>query len=111
VPAQVDVRTEGRLPEPLEVGAYYVVSEALTNVAKHAHASVVVVEVTPVDDTLLVCVRDDGIGGAELGRGSGLVGLKDRVESLGGRISVQSAPGAGTSVRAELPLAGGGVTS
>jgi signal transduction histidine kinase len=52
-----------------------------------------------------VCVRDDGIGGAELGRGSGLVGLKDRVEALGGRISVESAPGAGTSVRAELPLA------
>jgi len=105
VPAQVDVRTEGRLPEPLEVGAYYVVSEALTNAAKYARASTVVVEVKPVDDALLVCVRDDGIGGAELGRGSGLVGLKDRVESLGGRISVESAPGAGTSVRAELPLA------
>jgi signal transduction histidine kinase len=109
VPAQVDVRTEGRLSEPLEVGAYYVVSEALTNAAKHAHASTVVVEVKPVDDALIVCVRDDGIGGAELGRGSGLVGLKDRVESLGGRISVVSAPGAGTSVRAELPLANEGV--
>jgi signal transduction histidine kinase len=105
VPAQVDVRTEGRLPEPLEVGAYYVVSEALTNAAKHAHASAVVVEVEPVDGALVVCVRDDGIGGAKPGRGSGLVGLRDRVEALGGRISVQSAPGAGTSVRAELPLA------
>jgi len=104
VPAQVEVRTDGRLPESLEVGAYYVVSEALTNAAKHAHASAVVVEVKPVDGALLVCVRDDGIGGAEVGRGSGLVGLKDRVEALGGRISVQSAPGAGTSVRAELPL-------
>jgi signal transduction histidine kinase len=111
VPAQVDVRTEGRLPEPLEVGAYYVVSEALTNAAKHAQATAVVIEVWPVDGALLVSVRDDGIGGAELGRGSGRVGLKDRVEALGGRISLESAPGAGTSVRAELPLTAAGRAS
>ena len=111
VPAQVDVRTEGRLPEPLEVGAYYVVSEALTNAAKHAIASAITVEVKSVDGALLVSVRDDGVGGAEVGHGSGLVGLRDRVEALGGRISVESPPGAGTSVRAELPLADAGLWS
>ena len=105
VPAQVDVRTEGRLPEAMEAGAYYVVSEALTNVAKHARASVVAVEVKPADGVLLVCVRDDGVGGADVGRGSGLVGLKDRVDALGGRITVDSPPGAGTLVRVELPIA------
>jgi signal transduction histidine kinase len=111
VPARVDVRIEGQLPERLEVGAYYVVSEALTNAAKHAHASAVAVEVEVADGALLVCVRDDGAGGAELGRGSGLVGLKDRVEALGGHLSVESAPGAGTSVRAELPLGDDGAAT
>jgi signal transduction histidine kinase len=105
VPVELDVRTEGRLPEPIEVAAYYVVSEALTNAAKHAHASSVAVEAEAVDGLLRVRVRDDGVGGADFARGSGLVGLKDRVEALGGRIAVESAPDAGTAVRVELPLA------
>jgi signal transduction histidine kinase len=104
LPVQVDVGTARRLPEPLEVGAYYVVSEALTNVAKHARASAVGVEVDVDDDMLRVRVRDDGVGGAELGRGSGLIGLKDRVEALGGRVTLESPPGAGTTLSAELPI-------
>ena len=103
---RVDVRPRGRLPEPLEAGAYYVVSEALTNVAKHAHASTVAVVVEAGGDTLRVHVRDDGVGGAELGRGSGLIGLKDRVEVLGGRIRLDSPAGVGTSLSVELPLDG-----
>jgi signal transduction histidine kinase len=93
-----------RLPEPVEVAAYYVVSEALANTVKHAHASVIHVELTVFDHALHLCVRDDGAGGADPTRGSGLVGLKDRVETLGGRITVQSPPGAGTSLHVELPL-------
>ncbi len=104
VPVDLDVRADRRLPEPIEVAAYYVVSEALTNAAKHAHASVVHVEVDADDGVLRVGVRDDGRGGADVARGSGLVGLKDRVEALGGRISLQSSPGAGTSVEIALPL-------
>jgi signal transduction histidine kinase len=104
VPVELDVRMEGRLPEPLEVGAYYVVSEALTNAAKHARARSVTVEVETVDGVLRVWVRDDGVGGADLTRGSGLVGLKDRAEALGGQIAVESPPNAGTAIRVELPL-------
>jgi signal transduction histidine kinase len=104
LPVQVDVRTARRLPEPLEVGAYYVVSEALANVAKHARASAVDVDVDAHGGRLNVRVRDDGVGGAELGRGSGLIGLKDRVEALGGQIVVDSPPGAGTTLSAELPI-------
>ena len=101
---RVDVRPRGRLPEPLEAGACYVVSEALTNVAKNASAVAVAVEAG--GGVLRVHVRDDGAGGAELGRGSGLIGLKDRVEALGGRISLDSPPGVGTSLSVELPLDG-----
>jgi signal transduction histidine kinase len=105
---RLDVRVDRRLPEQIETAAYYVVAEALTNAAKHAHASTVDIEVDICEgdarDVLRVCVRDDGRGGAELAGGSGLVGLKDRVEALGGRLRVQPAPGAGTSVHAELPL-------
>jgi signal transduction histidine kinase/HAMP domain-containing protein len=104
VPVELDVRTKGRLPEPIEVGAYFVVSEALTNVAKHARASSVAVDVEDVDGVLRLSVRDDGVGGAAFERGSGLVGLKDRVEALGGRIAVESERGAGTALRVELPL-------
>ena len=96
--------TEGRLPEQVEVAAYYVVSETLTNAAKHAHATVVHVGVEAVGGVVRVFVRDDGDGGADAARGSGLVGLKDRVEALGGAITVESPPGAGTSVHVELPL-------
>ena len=111
VPVKLDIRVDGRLPEQIEIGAYYVVSEALTNATKHAQASTVHVEVLIVegdgDAVLRVRVRDDGRGGADLSRGSGLVGLKDRVEALGGGLSVQTAPGAGSSVQAELPLRSG----
>jgi signal transduction histidine kinase len=96
VPVSLDVRVEGRrLPEPVEVAAYYAVAEALTNVAKYAGASAAEVEVTAGEGVLQVWVRDDGRGGADFGRGSGLAGLKDRIEALGGRISLHSLPGAG----------------
>ena len=90
IPVQLDVRVEGRLPESVEVAAYYVVSEMLTNAAKHAHASSVQVDVAGADGVLRVSVRDDGVGGADPARGSGLVGLRDRVEALGGTIAVDS---------------------
>jgi signal transduction histidine kinase len=105
VPVELDMRTRGRLPEPVEVAAYYVASEALTNAAKHANASSVAVDVEVTDRVLRISVRDDGVGGADFAHGSGLVGLKDRVDALGGRISVESPPGAGTSLQVELPLA------
>jgi signal transduction histidine kinase len=104
VPVDLQVRVDGRIPEPVEVSAYYIVAEALTNAAKHARASAIVVEAEVAGDVLRVTVRDDGAGGADLGGGTGLVGLKDRVEALGGRIVLQSPRGAGTSLRAELPL-------
>jgi signal transduction histidine kinase len=108
VPVELDMRADRRLPEPIEIAAYYLVAEALTNVAKHAHASTVHVELDTADgaagDVLRVRVHDDGRGGANLAGGSGLVGLNDRVEALGGRLWVDTAPGAGTTVRAELPL-------
>ena len=100
-----------RLPEPVEVSAYYVVAEALTNVAKHARASAVSVEAEAAGDVLRVTVRDDGAGGADLTRGTGLAGLKDRVEALGGRIFLDSPRGAGTSLRAELPLTAARMTA
>jgi signal transduction histidine kinase len=105
VPVQLDVRTIPRLPERVEVAAYYLIAEALTNAAKHANASVIQVDAEATDRVLHLCVRDDGAGGADPIRGSGLVGLKDRVEALGGTITVQSPTGAGTSLHAELPLA------
>ncbi|QYN38753.1 AAA family ATPase [Pseudonocardia sp. DSM 110487] len=115
VPVEPDVRVDRRLPEQIEIAVYYLVAEALANAAKHAYASVVHVEVDTAhgdaDDVLRVRVRDDGRGGADLADGSGLVGLKDRVEALGGRLDVQSAPGVGTTVYAELPLGPRGLRS
>jgi signal transduction histidine kinase len=104
-PLDVRLRTDGlpRLPEHLEVAAYYVVSESLTNTAKHAQASQVSVEARVADKNLIVEVVDDGIGGADSERGSGLRGLADRVEALNGRLQIWSAAGKGTRVRAELP--------
>jgi signal transduction histidine kinase len=87
-------------------GDYFIVSETLANAAKHANASVVQVDVESDGSTLRISVRDDGLGGAVPSRGSGLVGLHDRVEALGGAINVRSAHGAGTSVQDELPLSG-----
>jgi PAS domain S-box-containing protein len=107
VPVELDVPVEARYPEPAEVAAYYVVSEALTNAAKYAQASVVRVEVEAQGDTLRIAVRDDGVGGADPARGSGLLGLKDRAEALGGRIRLESARGSGTSLQVDLPLADG----
>jgi signal transduction histidine kinase len=104
IPVQLDVRAEGRLPEPVEVAAYYVVSEALTNAAKYARASVVHVDLQASERALRVAVRDDGLGGADPARGSGLLGLKDRAEAIGGTISLRSPHGAGTSLQVELPL-------
>jgi signal transduction histidine kinase/uncharacterized protein YoaH (UPF0181 family) len=104
IPVELDVRAEGRLPEPVEVAAYYVVSEALTNAAKYARASVVHVDLEAGERSLRVAVRDDGQGGADPARGSGLFGLKDRAEAIGGTISLRSPHGAGTSLQVELPL-------
>jgi signal transduction histidine kinase len=106
VPVSLDVQVKGRLPEPVEVAAYYAVAEALTNIAKYAGASAAEVEATAREGVLHVSVRDDGRGGADFGRGSGLAGLKDRVEALGGRISLDSPPGAGTTLQIALPLSG-----
>jgi signal transduction histidine kinase len=108
IPVEMQVRVEGRLPEPVEVGAYYVVSEMLANAAKHARASVVEVEAEASGGTLRLRVRDDGIGGADPVRGSGLLGLKDRIEALGGTFSVHSPVGCGTTVSCELPVMAGG---
>jgi signal transduction histidine kinase len=108
VPVELNVAVKGRLPEQVETAAYYTISEALTNVAKHAAASIVHVRVDIVErdaaDLLHVEVRDDGRGGAALAKGTGLLGLQDRVEALGGRILLHSPPGAGTTLCAELPL-------
>lgn len=108
VPVELDLHTDRRLAEPVEVAAYYVVSEALTNAAKHAHASVVQVEVDTQDATLQLAIRDDGIGGADLGQGSGLLGLSDRIEVLGGTLQVTSPAGKGTTVLVKIPLEGPG---
>jgi signal transduction histidine kinase len=104
IPIEMAVRAEERLPEPVEVAAYYVVAEALTNAAKYARASNVQVSVDVRDGLLRVVVRDDGVGGADPARGSGLLGLKDRLEAIGGSISLQSPQGKGTTLIAELPL-------
>jgi signal transduction histidine kinase len=108
VRVEMDLRIDGPLPESVEVAAYYVVSEMLTNAAKHAHASVVQVHAEASGGTLRLHVGDDGVGGADPLRGSGLVGLKDRIEAVGGTFSVHSPAGAGTTVSCELPVPGGG---
>jgi signal transduction histidine kinase len=106
IPVELDLAVIARLPEPVEVAAYYVVSEALTNVTRHAHASVAEVDAEASGGTLRVRVRDDGAGGADPLHGSGLVGLKDRIEALGGTFSVHSPVGGGTTVSCELPVPG-----
>jgi signal transduction histidine kinase len=108
VPVSLDVQVKERLPEAVEIAAYYAVAEALTNTAKHAQASTAEVELATGDGMLRVCIRDDGSGGASFGPGSGLAGLRDRAEALGGRIQLDSPPGAGTAVRIVLPLGGPG---
>jgi signal transduction histidine kinase len=105
VPVDLDVRVEHRLPERVEVAAYYVVSEALANAAKHARASTVWIDAEERDGSLALDIRDDGVGGADPSRGSGLIGLRDRVEAAGGTIEVVSPAGDGTSMRVTLPTA------
>jgi signal transduction histidine kinase len=104
LPVELDLGVDDRLPEPVEVAAYYVVSEALTNAAKHAGASAASVGLERSNGSLRVSIRDDGVGGADPSQGSGLVGLSDRVEALGGHIQVASPPGAGTSIVVEIPV-------
>jgi signal transduction histidine kinase len=104
VPVDLDVTTNTRFPEPVEIAAYYVASEALANAMKHAQASSVEISLAARDGSLLLSVRDDGVGGADPARGSGLAGLADRVEALGGSIRVRSAAGAGTHITVNLPL-------
>jgi signal transduction histidine kinase len=106
VPVQLDLAIGERLAEHVEIGAYYVVSEAITNAAKHARASKVNVQVRALDGELELTIDDDGVGGADPSRGSGLTGLADRVEALGGTIRIASPPGEGTSLRVELSLDG-----
>ncbi len=104
VPVHLDMKLTGRLPEPVEIAAYYTVAEALTNTAKHAHATAVDIEVFENGAVLHVRVRDDGRGGADLSHGSGLVGLRDRAEALGGHLQLSSPPGAGTVLAVALPI-------
>jgi signal transduction histidine kinase len=104
VPIELDVCVDERLPENIEGAAYYVAAEALTNAAKHAKASVVTLRAVVEDDRLALMIQDDGVGGADPSDGSGLVGLTDRVEAVGGALTVISPRGEGTTLRAELPL-------
>ena len=111
VPVSLNVDLEARLSEPVEVAAYYVVSESLTNVDKHARASEATVDVARVNGQLAVDIADDGVGGAVAGEGSGLSGLRDRVDSLGGSLEVSTADAGGTRVHAEIPCGPAGVTA
>jgi signal transduction histidine kinase len=105
VSVRLNVALESRLPEQVEVAAYYVVSESLANIGKHASAGSASIDVARVDDLVVVEVADDGVGGADSEGGSGLRGLADRVEARGGRLRVWSPPGGGTRLRAEMPCA------
>jgi signal transduction histidine kinase len=106
VPVELDVDVPGRLPDRVEVAAYYVVAEALTNTARHAHATEVCVSVKAADGHLDLMISDDGIGGADAASGSGLIGLVDRVEAAGGHLWVSSPAGVGTSLAATIPCTG-----
>jgi PAS domain S-box-containing protein len=104
-PVEVKALPDERLPEAIEAAVYYVVSEALVNVARYAKASKATLSVAPVDGHVVVEIGDDGIGGADATKGTGLRGLADRVEALDGRLEVESSAGSGTRLRAEIPLA------
>jgi signal transduction histidine kinase len=108
VPVGLELAVDRRLPESIEVAAYYVIAEALTNVAKHAGASEVTVRARFEGDELRLEVTDDGVGGAAEGGGSGLLGLKDRVEAVSGRLAVTTPKGGGTTVAAHIPVVGDG---
>jgi len=100
----LEIAADRRLAEPIEVAAYFVASEALANAAKHSQASRIDVSLVEREGRLLLSVRDDGVGGADRTGGSGLVGLTDRVETLGGAISVDSRRGSGMRIKVELPV-------
>jgi signal transduction histidine kinase len=104
VPVELTAGAEERLPAQLEVAVYYVVAEALANVAKHARAESASVDLERSDGTLRLRVRDDGVGAADPARGSGLIGLSDRVQALGGTVVVESPPGSGTCLEVKLPI-------
>ena len=104
IPVELDLQADGRFPEQVEVAAYYVVSETLTNAARYAGASLVNVALEKADGTLQLSIRDDGVGGADPTRGSGLIGLRDRVQALGGSIEVTSPVGEGTLIVVGLPV-------
>ena len=104
LPVRVQLGADGRLPGRCEATAYYVAAEAFTNAAKHAKATAVDIVIERADGALTVQVRDDGIGGADATRGSGLTGLRDRVEAMGGTMAVDSPPGAGTVLTVRLPV-------
>jgi GAF domain-containing protein len=103
IPVDLDLRTRERIAEPIEIAAYFVASEALANAAKYSQASRIDLRLEEGERGLLLSIGDDGVGGADAARGSGLVGLTDRVEALGGSIRVTSRPGAGTQIAAEFP--------
>jgi signal transduction histidine kinase len=103
IPVVLELALDAHLAEPVEVATYYVVSEALTNAAKHAQASRAEVAVESRDGLLEVRIRDDGVGGAHAAPGSGLTGLRDRVEAIGGTIMLTSPPGEGTSLHVSFP--------
>jgi signal transduction histidine kinase len=104
VPVEVTALPDERLAAPVEAAAYYVVAEAITNVAKYAHASSATVSIGRANATATVTVADDGIGGANPASGTGLRGLAARVEALNGRLDVDSPRGGGTRITAEIPL-------
>jgi len=106
IAVELNVCVDKRLPQHVEVTTYYVVSELLTNAAKHAQASTIHVGVDAADQVLLLSVKDDGIGGADPTRGTGLIGVRDRVEAIGGTISMQSPQRAGTRIDIEIPIVG-----
>jgi len=105
VPVRLTVETNGRLPEAIEVAAYYLVCETLANVGKYAEASSVTVDVNRSNGSVVVQVVDDGVGGADTERGTGLRGVADRIEALDGRVRVWSPAGGGTRIQAEIPCA------
>ena len=102
----MQARVSGRLPRSCEITAYYVAAEAFTNAAKHAKASAVDIGIEQGHRTLTLHVRDDGVGGADARRGSGLTGLRDRVEAVGGSMTVDSPAGGGTALTVLLPIPG-----
>jgi signal transduction histidine kinase len=104
IPVQIRVELAGPIAEPAEVAAYYVVAESLTNATRHAEASSVDIDVTTKESELTLSIRDDGVGGADSSKGSGLIGLIDRVEALGGDLRIQSPPGGGTALRVTIPI-------